>query len=265
MKPFTQAILFLGVITLVFYALNPLEPFDGTTCVPDPTNPANQICGTSTPAASSPPPPASIDFTSLLGQYKQMTPEQQQLLQARVKQQRLQLGIVDSGFFSGGLHPELNQNVTAPPMAPRSQPSDSGSTDDQAAQAAVAAVAAQAAVAGQSQQSQQSPATLSDIQGLINTQVQSQLANQPIANCGVSKVYTDSPNYNEILRMADQQKQENERKQEQRDSQCAARKKKINRHQQHYRPTVPAVAICPQPDPSVWIKRNEIPCWNCKV
>jgi hypothetical protein len=257
MKPFTQAILFLGVITLVFYALNPLEPFDGTTCVPDPTNPGNQICGSSTPAASSPPPPAPINFTSLLSKYKQMTPEQQQLLQAQVKQQRLQLGIVDSGFFSGGLHPELNQDVTAPPMAPRSQPSDSGSTDDKAAQEAVVARQSQ-----QSQQSQQSPATLSDIQGLINTQVQSQLANQPIANCGISKVYTDSPNYNEILRMADQQKEQNEKKQEERDRQCDARKKKINRHQQQYKPTA---ALCPQPDPSVWIKRNEIPCWNCKV
>ena len=260
MKPFTQAILFLGVITLVFYALNPLEPFEVTSCVPDPTNPANQICGTSTPAASSPPAPAPINFTSLLTQYKQMTPEQQQLLQARVKQQRLQLGIVDSGFFSGGLHPELNQNVTVPPMAPRSQPSDSGSTDDQAAQAAQAAPSRE-----HQHQSQESPVTLSDVQGLINSKVQSEFANQPIANCGISKVYSDSPNYNEILRMADQQKQENEKKQEQRDSQCAARKKKINRHQQHYRPTAPPAALCPQPDPSVWIKRNEVPCWNCKV
>ena len=256
MKPFTQAILFVGVITLVFYALNPLEPFAGTSCVPDPSNPANQICGTSTPTDTSPPPPARIDFASLLKKYKQLTPEEQLILQAQVRQQRLQLGITDSRLFSGELRPEANQPppMAPPPMSPRSQPSDSGSSEDQAA---VALQRSHSTV----NQSQELPVTLSDVQGLINSKVQSEFANQPIANCGISKVYTESPNYNEILRMADQQKQANEEKQEEKDSQCAARKKKINSHQRHYRPA----ASCPPPDPNVWIKRNEIPCWNCKV
>lgn len=261
MKPFTQAILLLGLITLFFYALNPLEPFDtlaATQCVPDPNNPGSQICGTSSPTTT---PSPKLDFSSMLSQYKQMTPEQQATLQAQVKYQRSQLGLVDSRFFNDGLHPELNQQLPEAPKAQSSRQPDSPVTDDsQTEQGSQATQGAQAAQGPQA--ATDSPVTLSDVQGLINAQVQNQLANQPIANCGLSKTYTDSPNYNEILRMADQQRQHQESRQQEKEQRCDAKKKKINRKQATYRPTPQA---CPQPDPTIWIKRNEIPCWNCKV
>jgi hypothetical protein len=257
MKPFTQAILLLGIVTLIFYALNPLEPFDtlaATQCVPDPNHPGSQICGTSSP--TTPPPPPKLDFSSILNQYKKMTPDQQAALQAQVRYQRNQLGLVDTGFFSDGLHPELNQQLPEAPKTQSSRQPEAPVMDDSSSQT-------QARAQTQTQiKDSESPATLSDIQGLINAQVQSQLANQPIANCGLSKTYSDSPNFNDILRMADEQRAQQESKQQVKESHCEAKKKKINRQQATYRPTPQS---CPPPDPSVWIKRNEIPCWNCKV
>ena len=65
MKPFTQVVLVLGIITLVFYALNPVEAFDTGN---------------------------SSSLTTLLERYNQMTPEQQQAIQNQARQQRLQMG-----------------------------------------------------------------------------------------------------------------------------------------------------------------------------
>ena len=106
--------------------------------------------------------------------------------------------------------------------------------------------------------------TLSDVQGLINSQVQSQLANQPIQSCGLSKSYDTSPNYNEILKAAEEQRAKMERKQRIKDKRREIQKKTIDTQQINYRPRQ-ITAACPPPDPSIWIKRNEIPCWNCRV
>jgi hypothetical protein len=260
MKPFTQAILLLGLITLFFYALNPLEPFDTTVpttqlptvCTPDPNNPSNQICGSITPVVSSKP-QTQLNFSSMLSQYKQMTPEQQAALQAQVRQQRNQLGLVDSRFFNAGLHPELNQQLPDPSSHPP-QPSQAPTPDT--------AFPTNNPTLNQASDTAQQSVTLSDVQSLINSQVQSQLANQPVANCGLSKTYTDSPNYNEILKLADEQRKRNENHQRKKEEKRESCKTKINRKQATYRPTPQS---CAPPDPTIWIKRNEIPCWNCKV
>jgi predicted PurR-regulated permease PerM len=63
MKPFTQVVLVLGIITLVFYALNPVEAFNNNN---------------------------SSSLTTLLERYNQMTPEQQQAIQNQAEDQEQQ-------------------------------------------------------------------------------------------------------------------------------------------------------------------------------
>lgn len=243
MKPFTQAILFLGVITLVFYSLNPLEAFDPLVG----TNPG-QI-------------PQQIDLSTLVAKYKSMTPQQREQLQIEVQQRRNQLGLVNSGFFDTGLHPEQNQKSKTPTV-------DTPDTSEaNKASAAVNSRMDELANAQKTIKAADGTAiTLSDVQGLINSNVQSQLANQPIQNCALSRAYTPtvdaSPNFNEILKAAEEQEQRQRKKERRRES----HKHTINTQQMTYRkPSVAAAASCAPPDPTVWVKRKEIPCWSCKI
>jgi len=178
-----MAILAIGIITLVFYALNPLEPFM-----------------TSAGQTQSP-----LDLQTLIAKYRSMTSEEREQLRYEIHQRRI--------------------------MAAASE---------------------------------KPVVTLSDVQGLINSQVQSQLANQPIQSCGLSKSYDNSPSYNEILKAAEEQREKMERKQFIKDKRREIQKKTMDTQQINYRPRQVTTA-CPSPDPSIWIKRNEIPCWNCKV
>jgi hypothetical protein len=241
MKPFTQAILFLGVITLVFYALNPVEAFDPLVG-PSPGQP-----------------PKQIDLAILIAKYKTMRPEEREQLRIEIQRQRNQLGLVNSGFFDNGLHPELNQQSTTPPA---------DTPDTSEADAAAAAVTTKMEALEKAQKlvkaGDGTAITLSDVQGLINSNVQSQLANQPIQNCGLSRAYTptvnDSPNFNEILKAADEQRQQ------QKEKRRKSHKHAINTQQMTYRPSAPVTAAsCAPPDPTVWVKRKEIPCWSCTI
>jgi hypothetical protein len=241
MKPFTQVILVLGLITLVFYALNPIEAFD-----------------TLTPSSS---------LSSLIQQYNKMTPEQQQAIQAQALQQRTQLGLSTGGAFSPPLAPGLptapapapvGANTTAP-ASPTSQASTTLTRDQlqgQTPSASQAQMDSSIKATATSTPTPSAPVTLSDQQGLQNSQNQAQLNYQsvPVPN------YVTSPSFNDILRAVDSQKQTSNQQQEKKDRKRASCKHKINSQQMKYKPTA-----CPPPDPSVWIKRNEIPCWNCKV
>ena len=89
MKPFTMAILAIGIITLVFYALNPLEPFM-----------------TSAGQTQSP-----LDLQTLIAKYRSMSAEEREQLRYEIHQRRNQLGLVDSGFFERGLRPDLKQSM----------------------------------------------------------------------------------------------------------------------------------------------------------
>jgi hypothetical protein len=238
MKPFTRAILAIGIITLVFYALNPLEPFV-----------------TSAGQTQSP-----LDLQTLIAKYRSMTEAEREQLRYEIHQRRNQLGLVDSGFFERGLRPDLKQ----PPGSSLLEKKKPATAEADAAEAAVNDKMTKQAKAIMAAASEKPAITLSDVQGLINSQVQSQLANQPIQSCGLSKSYDTSPNYNEILKAAEEQRAKMERKQRIKDKRREIQKKTIDTQQVNYRPRQ-VTAACPQPDPSIWIKRNEIPCWNCRV
>jgi len=235
MKPFTMAILAVGFTTLVFYALNPLEPFTTSTQSP-------------------------LDLQELVAKYRSMSPEEREQLRYEIHQRRNQLGLVDSGFFEKGLHPELKQS----PGSDLEKPKKPKTAEADAAEAAVKDKMTKQAKAIMAAASEKPVVTLSDVQGMINSQVQSQLANQPIQSCGLSKSYDNSPNYNEILKAAEEQREKMERTQRIKDKRREIQKKTIDTQQINYRPRQ-VTAACPSPDPSIWIKRNEIPCWNCRV
>ena len=236
MKPFTMAILAVGVITLVFYALNPLEPFE--------TSQSQR----------------TLDLQELVTKYKSMSPEQREQLRYEIHQLSNQLGLVNSGFFEKGLHPELKQS----PGSDSEKETKPETAEADRAEAAVKDKMTKQAAAIVAAASEKPVVTLSDVQGMINSQVQSQLANQPIQSCGLSKSYDNSPSYNEILKAAEEQREHTERKQRVKDKRRELQKKTIDSQQVNYRPRQ-VTAACPPPDPSVWIKRNEIPCWNCRV
>lgn len=241
MKPFTRAILAIGIITLVFYALNPLEPF---------VTSAGQT-------QQSP-----LDLQTLIAKYRSMTAEEREQLRYEIHQRRNQLGLVDSGFFEKGLRPDLKQSM--PPGSSLLEKKKPATAEADAAEAAVNDKMTKQAKAIMAAASEKPAVTLSDVQGLINSQVQSQLANQPIQSCGLSKSYDTSPNYNEILKAAEEQRAKMERKQRIKDKRREIQKKTIDTQQVNYRPRQ-ITAACAPPDPSIWIKRNEIPCWNCRV
>ena len=278
MKPFTQAILFLGVITLVFYALNPVEAFDPLVGMspeqmfagnpglgmPPSGNPAFGMPPSGNPGSFTPP-AGPVDLAGIVSKYKNLTPAEKEQLHAQVQQQRNQLGLANSGFFDNGLHPELNQQSATPPAStPEVSEADKAEAAVNARMSSLAK-SQQIAKEGSSVKAGDGTAiTLSDVQGLINSNVQSQLANQPIQNCGLSRAYTptvnDSPNFNEILKAADEQRQQQKEKRRE------SHKHAINTQQMTYRPSAPVTAAsCPPPDPTVWVKRKEIPCWSCKI
>jgi hypothetical protein len=272
MKPFTQAILFLGVITLVFYALNPVEAFDPLVGMspgqmfagnpglgmPPSGNPAYGMPPSGNPGSFTPP-AGPVDLAGIVSKYKNLTPAEKEQLHAQVQQQRNQLGLANSGFFDNGLHPELNQQSATPP-ASTPEVSDA----DKAETTVIAKMEALEKAQKLVKAGDGTAITLSDVQGLINSNVQSQLANQPIQNCGLSRAYTptvnDSPNFNEILKAADEQRQQQKEKRRE------SHKHAINTQQMTYRPSAPVTAAsCPPPDPTVWVKRKEIPCWSCTI
>jgi len=243
MKPFTQAILFLGIITLIFYALNPLEAFD--------------------PLVEMSTPPAPIDLAGIVAKYKSITPQEREQLQAQVHQQRNQLGLANSGFFDNGLHPELNQQNAIPAETPNTSEADIAETTVNAKMSALNKAQKLVKEGSTVKAGDGTALTLSDVQGLINSNVQSQLANQPIQNCALSRAYTptvnDSPNFNEILKAADEQRQQEKEKRRE------SHKHTINSQQMTYRQPSADPASCPAPDHTVWVKRKEIPCWSCKI
>ena len=240
MKPFTQVVLVLGIITLVFYALNPVEAFDTGN---------------------------SSSLTTLLERYNQMTPEQQQAIQNQARQQRLQMGLSTEGPFNPALAPGLSTSPaplganTSAPASPTTQASTSltpKQLQGQTPSATKAQMESSIKATATTTPTSSAPVTLSDQQGLINNQCQAQLVNQstivPVPN------YITSPSFNDILKAVDSQQRATEEQQEKKDRKRASCKHKINTRQATYNPTA-----CPPPDPTVWIKRNEIPCWNCKV
>ena len=200
MKPFTMAILAIGIITLVFYALNPLEPFmtAGQTQSP-------------------------LDLQTLIAKYRSMTAEEREQLRYEIHQRRNQLGLVDSGFFERGLRPDLKQSM--PPGSDLEKPKKPETAEADRAEAAVKDKMTKQAKAIMAAASEKPVVTLSDVQGMINSQVQSQLANQPIQSCGLSKSYDNSPNYNEILKAAEEQREKMERKQRIKDKRREIQKK----------------------------------------
>ena len=261
MKPFTQVILVLGLITLVFYAFNPFESF---------ANPAYDKEQVNRPFVASDPSATSTniinpDYAKILSQYNQMAPEQQKAIQEQARQQRVELGLSTGGAFSPPLAPGLptgpvGANTTAP-ASPTSQASTTLTADKLQGQTPSASQAQMESSIKASATTTPTPSasvTLSDLQGVVNNQKQAELINQPtivpVPN------YVTSPSFNDILQAVDSQQQKNDLQQEKKDKKRASCKHKINVKQATYKPTA-----CPPPDPNIWIKRNEIPCWNCKV
>ena len=87
MKKFTMIILAIGVLTLIFYALNPVEEFELNT--------------------------GGLDFEELIRKYTSLTPEQQQAIKDKTDLLRQQTGIATGE--SGASTPESRPSVDPKP------------------------------------------------------------------------------------------------------------------------------------------------------
>lgn len=278
-------ILAIGVLTLIFYALNPVEEFELNT--------------------------NGIDLQTLVSQYTSLTPEQQQKIKEQTDRIRQQTGIATGN--SGATNPYADQPIdtdlsgnpidgsypgTPPPVAPIAPSLSMNRFTGEFTGQFIPSLSIQQLT----DQVISSDKTLPSI--MRNTTPASMLQEKtddpnastimpPQPGCGKQPVKNNS-NYNDILEAQISAKEVQDAKA----SRC--HKKKLEelqmlhkKKQLHQRAEQQAIyelqnqgistgvmqqnqklspvqvqyiqKYCPPPDPQIWIKRKEIPCWGCSV
>jgi len=260
MKTFTKLLLAVGVIALVLYAI-PLESFtsDSTT--------------------------SNMNLQAIIDHWKLLSPEEKDKLRSEVRSLRGQLGLADPGVFANGRIQE------PPPSAPATDSSASGSASSSAPASAPVPASASAPVSASTpasapaSASARAPApasgsasnlaymnafgfdsspttgypavTRSDVQGLINDSIKQQLQSQSVANLESARNLDnrrDDPQVTQDRKHHMHLRQDKRRKQQ----------KQIGEKQIAYEQAYPQACPSTTPDPNIWIKRDEIPCWACK-
>jgi hypothetical protein len=292
MKKFTMIILAIGVLTLIFYALNPVEEFELYT--------------------------GSLDFEELIRQYTSLTPEQQQAIKNQTELLRQQTGIASGN--SGASNPYADQPIdtdlsgnpidasypgTSPPagpvVTPVAQTTPSLSMNRFRGEFTGQFVPS-LPLQQQTDQVISSSKTLPSI--MRNTTPASMLQAKkdeknastimsPEPGCGTQPVKNNS-NYNDILEAQISAKEAQDAKatrchkkkleelqtlhkkkqlhqraeqQEMQEMQNQGISKGVMQQNQKLSPVQVQYIqkYCPPPDPQIWIKRKEIPCWGCSV
>jgi hypothetical protein len=292
MKKFTMIILAIGILTLIFYALNPVEEFELNA--------------------------GGIDLQALVSQYTSLTPEQQKAIKEQTDRIRQETGIATGD--SGASNPYADKPIdtdadgnpidasypgTPPPPTAQTTPSLSmnrfrGEFTGQFVPSLY--------LQQQTDQVISSDKTLPSI--MRNTTPASMLQEKkekkekkddlnastimsPQPGCGTQPVKNNS-NYNDILEAQISAKEAEDAK----TTRCHKKKleqlQKLHKMKQlHQRAEQQEVhelqnqgmstgfmqqnqklspvqvqyiqKYCPPPDPQIWIKRKEIPCWGCSV
>lgn len=274
MKTFTGLILAIGIIMLVIYAINPLEGFTvGTNpatiaCIPDPVRPGEQICGlvssstTINEERKIEPENTNENIKKAVEAWRKLSPDEKIRLTEDVRNKQLQLGLLDSGVFSVGTRPESSSNNNRDGSGNRDSDSDRAKDSDKVKETVREKEAMNQFLLSylkQERSRQQTKPSPSQVQGTRQTVNQRELCKQPVRDFASSKSLDN--------RYTDAKKAENDykRKLAQLDRK-ETRMKKIAEEQGMYaRKQAEAKMRCPQPDANVWIKRNEIPCWACKI
>ena len=294
MKKFTMIILAIGVLTLIFYALNPVEEFELNT--------------------------GGLDLEELIRKYTSLTPEQQQSIKNQTDLIRQQTGIATGD--SGASNPYADQPIdtdadgnpinasypgTTPPARPvvtaRQVPNQVSSMNRFRGEFTgqfVPSLPLQ-------QQTDQvissdkmlpsimrntTPASMLQEKKVKKDDLSASTIMSPQPGCGTQPVKNNS-NYNDILeaqisaKEAEDAKATRCHKKKLQELQTLHKKKQL--HQQAERQEVQKLQnqgissgmqqgkklspvqvqyiqkYCPPPDPQIWIKRKEIPCWGCSV
>lgn len=286
MKKFTMIILAIGVLTLIFYALNPIEEFELNT--------------------------GSLDFEELIRQYTSLTPEQQKAIKDQTDLLRQQTGIATgesgasnpyadqpidtdlSGNPINGSYPGTPSTVQITPSLVSNMNRFRGEFTGQF----IPSLPLQQQTDQVISSSKTLPSIMrntmpaSMLQAKKNDQNASTIMS-PEPGCGTQPVKNNS-NYNDILQAQIEAQEAKDAK----TTRCHKKKlqeletlhKKKQLHQQaekqemhelqnqgistgvmQQKQKLSPVQVqyiqkyCPPPDPQIWIKRKEIPCWGCSV
>jgi hypothetical protein len=234
MKTFTKLLLAVGVIALVLYAI-PLESFTSDSTTPN------------------------MNLQAIIDHWKQLSPEEKDRLRGEARSLRGRIGLADAGVFANGrIQEPPTPSVSTPDSDPAPVSAPSGSNETKSAymnafgfspekKAIVAPPTAYPAV------------TRSDVQGLINDSIKDQIKQQLQSQNSLSLVSARNlDNRRDDAQVIEDRKQHiRQLKQDKRREQ----QKQIGEKQIVY---VPQRCPSTTPDPNVWIKRDEIPCWACK-
>jgi hypothetical protein len=288
MKKFTMIILAIGILTLIFYALNPVEEFELNS---------------------------GIDLQSLVSQYTQMTPEQQMVIKEQTDRIRQQTGIATGN--SEATNPYADQPIdtdadgnpinasypgTPPPPTTQTTPSLSMNrftgefTGQFVPSLSIQQLTDQVISSEKTLPSimrNTTPASMLQEKKVKKDDLNASTIMSPQPGCGTQPVKNNS-NYNDILEAQISAKEAEDAKA----SRCHKKKleelhtlhKKKQLHQraeqqemhelqnqgiskgvmQQNQKLSPVQVqyiqkYCPPPDPQIWIKRKEIPCWGCSV
>lgn len=291
MKQFTMIILAIGVLTLIFYALNPVEEFELNT--------------------------GGLDFEELIRQYTSLTPEQQRSIKKQTDLLRQQTGIAtgDSGASNPYADQPIDTDLSGNPINasyPGTLPNALSSTAQTTPRLVSNMNRFRGEFTGQFIQSlplqQQTDQVISSSKTLPSimrnttpaSMLQAKKGDQntstimsPEPDCGAQSVKNNS-NYNDILQAQIEAQEAKDAK----TSRCHKKKlqelqtlhKKKQLHQRAERQEMQDLQnqgistgvmqqnqklspvqvqyiqkYCPPPDPQIWIKRKEIPCWGCSV
>jgi hypothetical protein len=263
MKTFTGLILAIGIIMLVIYAINPLEGFTvGTNpatiaCIPDPVRPGQQICGlvssstTINEERKIEQQNTNENIRKAVEAWRKLSPDEKIRLTEDVRRKQLELGLIDSGVFSVGTRP-----LSPSSSSNNRDGSGNRSTDkDREKETAREKEAMNQFLLSYLKQ-ERSP---SQVQGTKQTMNQRELCKQPVRDFASCKSLDNR--YNEAKKAENDYKKKFAQL-----NRKETRMKKMAEEQSMYaRKQAEAKMRCPQPDANVWIKRNEIPCWACKV
>ena len=294
MKKFTMIILAIGVITLIFYALNPVEEFELNT--------------------------GGLDLEELIRKYTSLTPEQQQSIKNQTDLIRQQTGIATGN--SGALNPYADQpidtDLSGNPINASypGTPSPAGRviTARQVPNQFTGMNRFRGEFTGQfvpslsiQQQTDQvissekmlpsimrntTPASMLQEKKVKKEDPNTSTIMSPEPGCGTQPVKNNS-NYNDILQAqisakeAEDAKATRCHKKKLQELQTLHKKKQLHQRaeqQEVYELQNQGISsgmqqgkklspvqvqyiqkYCPPPDPQIWIKRKEIPCWGCSV
>lgn len=292
MKKFTMIILAIGVLTLIFYALNPVEEFELNT--------------------------GGLDLEEIIRKYTSLTPEQQQSIKNQTDLIRQQTGIATGD--SGASNPYADQPIdtdaegnpintsypgTTPPAGPvvparqiRNQVSSMnrfrGEFTGQFIPSSLQQQTDQVISSDKMLPSimrNTTPASMLQEKKVKKDDLSASTIMSPQPGCGTQPVKNNS-NYNDILEAQISAKEAEDAKatrcHKKKLEQLQALHKKKQLQQQAERQEVQEMQnqgissgmqgkklspvqvqyiqkYCPPPDPQIWIKRKEIPCWGCSV